>query len=1036
MKRRVRGLCYALMVVGALAAQARSAPDAAEIVRTSGVQGGIVVHVGCGPSTGSGQAGTLTAALRVDDRYLVHGLDTDAKTVAAAREHIRSLGIYGPVSIDTFDGKRLPYIDNMVNLVVASDLGGVPMTEVMRVLCPGGVAHIGGKKTVKPRPADMDEWTHWLYGPGNNAVSRDKRVGISRNLQWAMPPRWSRHHNLLPSVSAMVSAGGRLFTIIDEGPISVKGVGDRWSLVARDAFNGVLLWKRPMPKWGWKQWSDIEFSGMMRYKGPDQTFRRLVAVGDIVYATLGFDEPIVALDAATGKTIRTYKGTENISEILYQDGLLVLARNAAAAGKSILVLDAETGAIRWEKTGYKGVTARNDELARFTDAYVTVGDDHVYFVDRHDVIALDFATGKEAWRRARPEVKKGVMGRLKYNHANLCTLVYRDGRLYLGQMDSFSDSLNTHQEKDMTILAMDGGSGKLLWKYRGATFANAVPPDLFVTDGMVWTFKKSKVDLVGLDARTGAVKKAYPAKNILVGHHARCYRNKATERFYLAGEEGIEYIDFASGAVDIHHWLRGACKYGLLPANGLIYLPTHSCGCHSNVKLNGFFALTSDAMPQAQTPLAQRLTRGPAYADATRSFGKGGATAGPEDWPVYRHDNRRSSGATTDVPAKLSQRWASDLGGRLTAPVVVGGKVFVARQDTHEVFCLDAASGKLAWRFTADGPVDTPPSWDKGRVVFGTRGGSVYSLRATDGGVVWRFGAAPQHLRLSAPGGLESPWPVHGSPLILNGRVYCVAGRSMHLNGGLILYSLDANTGKCLRQVRLEADIKPKGELGGAVLPDLLVSGGKQIHMRSMSFSPADLSRSAGKATGAVLLANDGGLLDGTWFNSTFRKYGKVPGQMLAFEGGNVYGIRVYKKFVTKSYGQDIFTPGKDRYRLFATAGGSTSKGAAKDKRRGKSSGPKDLWMTEVPLRAEAMVLTKACVVLAGPPDVLDAKNPLAAFEGRAGGRIVVYARASGKKTAEVKLASPPVFDGLAAANGNLYVSTRDGKVVCVGGNK
>jgi len=1017
------------MVIGALAAQARSAPDAAEILRTAGVQGGIIVHVGCGD-------GTLTAALRVSERYLVHGLDTDAKVVAAAREHIRSRGAYGPVSVDTFDGRRLPYIDNMVNLVVADDLGGVPMTEVTRVLCPGGVAHVDGKKTVKPRPADMDEWTHWLYGPGNNAVSRDRRVGISRNLQWIMPPRWSRHHNLLPSVSAMVSAGGRLFTIIDEGPISVKGVGDKWALVARDAFNGVLLWKRPMPNWGWKRWSAVEFSGQMRFKGPDQTFRRLVAVGDVVYATLGFDEPIVALDAATGKTIRTYKGTEKVSEILYRDGLLVLARNAAGAGKNILTLDAETGAVRWEKTGYKGVTARTDELARFTDAYVTVGDEHVYFLDRDDVIALELATGKEAWRKARPDASKGVAGHYGYNHLNLCTLVYRDHILYLGQVDPFGDNLNKRQEKDMTILAMDGKSGKALWQYRGATFAHFVPPDLFVTDGMVWTFKKSKVDLIGLDARTGAVRKQYPAKTILVGHHARCYRNKATERFYLAGEEGIEYLDFASGAVDIHHWLRGACKYGILPANGLIYLPTHSCGCHSNAKLNGFFALTSDAMPTAETPPAQRLTRGEAYAEATRSFGRDSVTAGPEDWPVYRHDSRRGSGAATDIPAKLTQQWTNDLGGRLTAPVVVGDKVFVSRQNTHEVFCLDAATGKPVWRFTADGPVDTPPSWDAGRVVFGTRGGSVYSLRAADGGVVWRFAAAPQHLRLSAPGGLESPWPVHGSPLILDNRVYCVAGRSMHLNGGLILYSLDANTGKCLRHVRLEADIKPKGELGGAVLPDILVSDGKRIHMRSMSFSPTDLGRSSGTAKGGSLLANDGGLLDDTWFNSTFRKYGKVPGQMLAFEGGNVYGIRAYKKFVTKSYPHDIFTAGKDRYRLFA-ATASASKDTGKDKRRGKKpAAPKDKWTADIPLRAEAMVLTRGHVVLAGPPDVLDAKDPLAAFEGRAGGIVALYARASGKKSGEVKLASPPVFDGLAAANGKLYVSTRDGKVVCMGGNK
>ena len=30
-------------------------------------------------------------------------------------------------------------------------------------------------------------------------------------------------------------------------------VPGRWSVVARDAFNGVLLWKRPLSSWAWEQ---------------------------------------------------------------------------------------------------------------------------------------------------------------------------------------------------------------------------------------------------------------------------------------------------------------------------------------------------------------------------------------------------------------------------------------------------------------------------------------------------------------------------------------------------------------------------------------------------------------------------------------------------------------------------------------------------------------------------------------------------------------------------------------------------------------
>ena len=337
----------------------------------------------------------------------------------------------------------------------------------------------------------------------------------------------------------------------------------------------------------------------------------------------------------------------------------------------------------------------------------------------------------------------------------------------------------------------------------------------------------------------------------------------------------------------------------------------------------------------------------------------------------------------------------------------------------------------MRWQFTADGPIDTPPSWYKGRIVFGSRGGSVYALRADDGQLIWRFRAAPEHLRLTAFGRLESPWPLHGSLLVMNDKVYCVAGRSMHLNSGLYVYALDVNTGKCLRQARLEADTEPKGEMKGAVLPDILVSDGSQIHMRSMSFSPEDLGRSASKGAARFLRANDGGLLDGTWFNSTFWLYGGAQAQILAFDGQEVYGVRAYRKFVTKSYPHDIFTAGKDSYRLFAAGTRSALRGGARGNRRRRAAAGK--WTTAIPLRAEAIVLTNQRIYLAGPPDIVDEKDPLAALEGRKGGLLAVFSKADGEKQAQYKLDSPPVFDGLIAAAGRLFMCTVDGHVVCLG---
>jgi len=91
------GFLFGQPVVGATPQQ-----RATEILKASGVKGGLVVHLGCND-------GKLTTSMRGSDRYLVHALAADWQDVDAARKHIRSAGAYGTVSVGKFDGERLPY---------------------------------------------------------------------------------------------------------------------------------------------------------------------------------------------------------------------------------------------------------------------------------------------------------------------------------------------------------------------------------------------------------------------------------------------------------------------------------------------------------------------------------------------------------------------------------------------------------------------------------------------------------------------------------------------------------------------------------------------------------------------------------------------------------------------------------------------------------------------------------------------------------------------------------------------------------------
>ena len=97
----------------------------------------------------------------------------------------------------------------------------------------------------------------------------------------------------------------------------------------------------------------------------------------------------------------------------------------------------------------------------------------------------------------------------------------------------------------------------------------------------------------------------------------------------------------------------------------------------------------------------------------------------------------------------------------------------------------------------------------------------------------------------------------------------------------------------------------------------------------------------------------------------------------------------------------------------------------------------------------KSMVVTDQMMFVAGPPDLVKAKsgfgndalklsNPkevLDAWNGKQGGLLWAASRKDGGKQAVYQLDSPPVFDGMAAAEGSLYLSTADGRLLCFRAN-
>jgi hypothetical protein len=311
------------------------AKTAQEIINISGIKAGLCVQLGCTDEK-------LLEAFSRTGTFLVHGISGNA---AKLREQLVKKNLAGTAGAEHLAFNPLPYSDNTINLIVAEDMSGLVKkglkpAEIVRVLCPNGIACLGisaaqqnelkkkfekagvadvriDKKSrvwlvvKKPRPTEMDEWTHWNHGPDGNMVSQDLLIERPNQVQWIAGPQWWGHAGryTIPVASgqplSMVTAGGRNFYIVGAGGFAKEG----YQIVARDAFNGILLWSRNA---GGHDFSDLAIAKnetAVVKDGKKTVIKglhhfRLIAVGNEVY--LWDNGEIIALDAATGNIIRSY----------------------------------------------------------------------------------------------------------------------------------------------------------------------------------------------------------------------------------------------------------------------------------------------------------------------------------------------------------------------------------------------------------------------------------------------------------------------------------------------------------------------------------------------------------------------------------------------------------------------------------------------------------------------------------------------------------------------------------------------------------
>lgn len=992
------GVCLALTLACGLARGADEAAMAKEVFQAAGVKTGLAFHVGCGRV----ESPDLTAAL-AEQGLVVHGLALDEAAAGRARKAIEAKNLAGRAMVECVALPPLPYLNDLANLVVAEDLAalaaaGVTRDELLRVLAPGGKLCVleGGKwaATLKLRPQEMDDWSHPQHGADGNMVSADKAFRFPIGFRWidGVPMnlvRWA-------GVRGWVVANGRCFTL---SSTQLENVGLREKphyLVARDAWNGLPLWKincETTDDGSYLTWTNA---------GP------LAADDARVYALK--KDKVIAVNAATGEIAYTCPNKFPACRLLVAEGLLVcscwrerdfsqapwhsfdkpkakdpndptkeiaqpprpslwstwIAKSGVGA---IEAYDAASGAARWSLPfAAEAMVAADGALY----GLVQTGNPP----SEHQLVAIGLKDGKERWRTS--SAKLGPEADWQLNVAGPGYVIVA-------------------RRKANAILAFAAGDGRLLWQTPSG--AHWTP----VVDGLVWVGNRK------LDPLTGEAK-----GNLAHGVGGQGCTPSAIVNGVLTQSRGCTYVqlppdnDPAKGKTEALRYdgARGGCMEGMVPANGMFYTAQNNCGCAPG-HVYGFLAMgPSGEWPNAGDFARPRpVEKGPAFGAVEE------ASVGVADWPLFLGNAARSSASAAQLPDELKEAWKtqvaspgegllgttwrSRLEAPLSAPTAAYGLVYVAKTDAGQVVALDEATGKQAWGFSAGGRIDTPPTLHRGLALFGCRDGYVYALRARDGALAWRTRVAPWERRMVAHGQVESVWPAVGTVLVHDGVLYANAGRTSESDGGIAVVALDPATGNLL--------------WGGAVAPgplrqnDLLrVSDGK-LFWQHVPIDPksgaADLKAPVPKG------ANQGGLMDGTWTILGKRRAGN------AFATGNARAdLLAWNDTVAvtpqTAIPQEVKKPASELDE--------------------KPPAPKG-WRPPLPAGAqvEALGLAANAAVYAG--------RIRGAADGKATGFLLVLSSADGARLAEFALTAPPTFEGIAVAGDRLFIALQDGSLVCFG---
>lgn len=999
-----RSHVYSLIVMGSafggmvvllgLARLAHANPDAS--VEKLGPRG-ICVVLG----VAEGEQPTSVVEMAANSELRIYFQSPDAERVKGVRQEAEAEGVLGTrLFAERGDYRAIHLGSNL------ADRARIPVTvrkrvrkkEILRVLKPGGVAQVGDQRLVKSRSEQFDDWSHVYHGPDNNPQSEDQVARAPFRTQFLGTPLFS------PMPEVTVASGGRIFRAF--GHLAHKKNQNQVlnTLFCLDAYNGALLWKRPLRRGFMIHRNTMIATPEVFYLADDVSCKLIDPVsGDvrkeivvpegladgpvwkwmalkdgILYALVGGQE--VQVDTITSDV----RGIGHWPWGMWKGHDYADPRTNFGFGRTFLAIDPRTEKILWSYSDSEYIDARG----------VCMDDGKIYFYSPEKFLAcLDAESGNVAWRNSSDSLLQaiGPNGRAQHyvtGFATTCYLKSGHGKLFFAGP----------QRKRFVVASAE--DGRVLWQKPQGNL------QIVLRDNQIYCAGPQRGD-----DNAGAVYSYSGDRLASLPIRRACTRATGSiDSVFYRTSGGTVRVDTAANSAEHIAPMRPPCQDGVIVSDGLLFWGPWMCGCQ--LSLYGHVALGPAGGSAAEALAEPRLRRVNGKPDPIQSFG-----VQNNDWPAYKRDQLRSSFTQATVPASVELAWECQASQEHlpTAPIVAGKTTFVADRG-GAVQAIDD-DGKPLWKTYTGASIYYPPTLDNGRLFLGSADGRVYALEASSGRKLWSYRLAPQARRIPVYGRLISTWPVAGGVVVKDGIVYAAAGIA-HYDGTYVA-ALDGATGKPVWENNTSGKLAKDVNCGISLQGELCLregnlefpGGGPYLHARYDLQTGECLNEPRHEVTSPFQTA----------FYPYYPEYAKYSSLNHTFPDGTTvqYNPSYDGRHPTPLA---VLAPRKGARKGPADANAARGKPAARRKKGRKKTPRQRIWRTEGPRLFTAFVVTPDAVIAGGPTE-MSGENP----------RLSALSLKDGEVLWQHSLESLPVKAGLAMdGQQRIIVATESGRVLCL----